>query len=241
MAGHLFDASVQTANIWLRDLDDRLGSGSRQIAYDALRAVLHVLRDRLPLETVLGLSAQSPLLIRGVMLEGWRPQDGPSDLHDAADLEAAIRARLPRPFPIPPLDAARGVFALLSEKLDPGETRKIAACLPQPIRALWPSPWPEANSPRRARKRGPERPGLTLLQWGLMVTAAAVLGTGFLAWSTSAGSMASSVVLAVQTPIEPGSGIQRIMLALLVLGAVALGVAASIGLILRRDRHRRRF
>ena len=41
-----FDATLQTTHIWLDDLmRDRHWEGERQQAYQALRAVLHALRD----------------------------------------------------------------------------------------------------------------------------------------------------------------------------------------------------
>ena len=49
-----------------------------------MHAVRHGLRDRLPLEATPGLPAQTPLLIRSLLLEGWRPQDEPSGLHHPA-------------------------------------------------------------------------------------------------------------------------------------------------------------
>jgi len=62
----VFDTSVQETNEWLRAIEQRLRPCERQQAYTALRAVLHVLRDRLPTDAVLGLSAQVPMLMRGL-------------------------------------------------------------------------------------------------------------------------------------------------------------------------------
>ncbi len=45
----LFDTTVQTTNEWLQDVEAAVGA-DRQVAYRALRAVLHALRDRLPVE-----------------------------------------------------------------------------------------------------------------------------------------------------------------------------------------------
>ncbi len=44
------DHSVQQINIWLKTLGEELHSEDRHDAYRALRAVLHVLRDRLTAE-----------------------------------------------------------------------------------------------------------------------------------------------------------------------------------------------
>ncbi|WP_316164957.1 MULTISPECIES: DUF2267 domain-containing protein [unclassified Bradyrhizobium] len=44
------DHSVQETNVWLKAIDEQLALESRHHAYNALRAVLHALRDRLPPE-----------------------------------------------------------------------------------------------------------------------------------------------------------------------------------------------
>jgi uncharacterized protein (DUF2267 family) len=46
----------------------------RQRAYHTLRAVLHALRDRLPLNLAAHLGAQLPLLVRGICYDSWHPQ-----------------------------------------------------------------------------------------------------------------------------------------------------------------------
>lgn len=135
---HSFDSSLQISNTWLRDVGERLLIEDGQTAYEALRAVLHVLRDRLPLEAVLGLSAQLPMVIRGLLLEGWRPQDGPSGLRTRDGFGQAVADRLPTAFPATGLDAVAAVLEVLDARLDAGETRKIIAHLPIPMRALWP-------------------------------------------------------------------------------------------------------
>jgi len=45
-----FYSTLQTTNIWLNDVLERLGWQDHHRAYHALRAVLHALRDRLPVD-----------------------------------------------------------------------------------------------------------------------------------------------------------------------------------------------
>lgn len=134
----VFDTTVQETNEWLKAVQAKLPPCSRQEAYGALRAVLHVLRDRLPMDAALGLSAQAPMLVRGFMLEGWRPGGGPSDIHDPQDFAASVAAALPRTFPRQPNEVAAAVFAALGEQLDPGEAAKLEAYLPRSFREAWP-------------------------------------------------------------------------------------------------------
>ena len=44
----------------MNELADELGTGSRRQAYEVLRALLHALRDRLPVESAVKLGAQLP-------------------------------------------------------------------------------------------------------------------------------------------------------------------------------------
>ena len=78
----VLDRSVEKANIWINDVATELGTTDRHEAYRALRAFLHVLRDRLPVAETAQLSAQLPLLVRGVFYENWRPAGTPAHYRD---------------------------------------------------------------------------------------------------------------------------------------------------------------
>jgi uncharacterized protein (DUF2267 family) len=54
------DRAVQTANTWLADVARAFGTDDRRFAYRALRAWLHTLRDRLPVEATAHFAAQLP-------------------------------------------------------------------------------------------------------------------------------------------------------------------------------------
>ncbi len=139
----VFDTTVQQSNEWLKAIEVRLQPCDRGQAYGAFRAVTHVLRDRLPMEGVLGLSAQFPILLRGVFLEGWRPKDRATDIRLPLTLAEAVEAALPRDFPREGLGTAHAVLQVLAERLDAGEVQKLLAYLPAALRPLWePEPWP---------------------------------------------------------------------------------------------------
>lgn len=133
----VFDTTVRESNSWLAAIQERLRPCTRQQAYAALRAALHVLRDRLPPEGALALSAQLPMLLRGLFLEGW--EAGPAGgVRDPDAFCAEIEDRLPPAFPRDPRSVAEAVFAVLAAKVDPGQARKLLALLPPPLRTLWP-------------------------------------------------------------------------------------------------------
>jgi uncharacterized protein (DUF2267 family) len=133
----VFDTTVQETNEWLKAVEAQLRPCSRQQAYGALRAVIHVLRDRLPLEATAALSAQLPILLRGVFFEGWRPDDGPSDIRTPQEFADRVKSELPPGFPRQPNEAVGGVFAVIGSRLDQGEVRKLADYLPAPLRSAW--------------------------------------------------------------------------------------------------------
>lgn len=66
----VFDKSLNKTNEWLQDLMDELNFSQRKQAYQALRATLQTLRDRMIVEEAAHLGAQLPMLIRGFYYEG---------------------------------------------------------------------------------------------------------------------------------------------------------------------------
>ncbi len=132
------DHTVQETNIWLKAIADELHVADRRQAYNALRAVLHALRDRLPPETAVHLGAQLPILVRGIYYEGWRMAGKPTKERSAQDFADHVLHELPPQFPVDPLTVARGVFEILWEQLDPGELAKVRAHLPTALRTLRP-------------------------------------------------------------------------------------------------------
>ena len=86
------EATLHTTDLLLGDLMEDLGWQDRCGAYHALQAVLHAVRDRLPVEGVAALGAQLPLLVRGIYYEGWSPSGKPLKESDKEDFLAHIAA-----------------------------------------------------------------------------------------------------------------------------------------------------
>ncbi|MGX9147920.1 DUF2267 domain-containing protein [Mesorhizobium sp. 128a] len=133
-----FDHAVEEANIWLRATAEQLDLNNQGHAYTALRATLHALRDRLPPESVVGFSAQLPMLIRGVYFEGWRLAGKPVRDQTVNAFCAHIAFELPANFPMEARLVACGIFEVIFKRLDPGEVAQTIDHLPVPLRDLWP-------------------------------------------------------------------------------------------------------
>jgi uncharacterized protein (DUF2267 family) len=132
----VFDETVQKTNLWLKEIAQALGS-DRHRAYQALRAVLHCLRDRLTIDEAAQLGDQLPMLVRGIYYEAWHPAGKPDKIRSREDFLARIAIHLTQAS-IEPEDAARAVFQVLEKHVDAGELSNVIQVLPQEIRRLWP-------------------------------------------------------------------------------------------------------
>lgn len=133
----IFDTTVQETNLWLKGIMEGLHTDDRHLAYLALRATLHALRDRLGPENAVHLAAQLPMLVRGLYYEGWRLAAAQTKERTRADFFEHIRGELPRGSAIDPNLAARAVFGVMWEKLDVGEVGKVIDFLPAELKELW--------------------------------------------------------------------------------------------------------
>jgi uncharacterized protein (DUF2267 family) len=109
-------------------------------AYQALRAVLHCLRDRLPVHEVAQLGDQLPILVRGIYYEAWHPAGKPEKIRSREEFLARIDGQLPKTKLIDPKNATRAVLQALENHVSGGEIRDVMQSLPEEIRALWPRP-----------------------------------------------------------------------------------------------------
>jgi len=135
----VFDRTVHKTNSWLNDLIEVLGGGAtKHQAYSAMRATLHALRDRLTVEEVAQLAAQLPMLVRGFYYEGWDPMDKPVKERHLEGFLVTIALELRRDDPTDPELIARGVFAVIANRVAQGEIEDVKHVLPADIRELWP-------------------------------------------------------------------------------------------------------
>ncbi len=135
-----FDETVHLTNDWLNQLMEALDWNERHRAYAALRVVLHEIRDRLPVEEAAHLSAQLPMLVRGLYFEGWRPGRAKRPDRSLESFLAAIDETFSGD---PEADAdtiACAVFGVISSRVSAGEVQDVRSTLPEAVRRLWPEP-----------------------------------------------------------------------------------------------------
>ena len=152
----VFDKTIQTTNIWLDEIMDRMGP-DRHVAWHILGAVLRALRDRLPLDDAAHLGAQLPLLVRGLYYDQWQ---SPSAMHKERHQEeflARVQDGLRDTRPVNVEEATRTVFAVLAKHIAQGQADKTSRVLPAEIRALWPSSSTNSatGTPVRAQQKEP--------------------------------------------------------------------------------------
>jgi uncharacterized protein (DUF2267 family) len=133
-----FDSTIQTTNEWLNAVQDRLLWSSHRLAYHALRAVLHALRDRLTVEQAASFAAQLPLLIRGLFYEGWNPHGKPVKEHHRDQFVAQVAAAFGEDETIDPETVTEAVLRVVAGHVTSGEVEKIKQGLPAELRTLWP-------------------------------------------------------------------------------------------------------
>ena len=135
----VFDTTLQKTINLLDDICSEFGwpEDRRKQAYSALRAVLHTLRDRLPVTESANFAAQLPMLVRGFYYEGWKPESVPKKMRRDEFLAAvqehfqySLHGGMPR--------LVDGVIRALSRHIEPHAIQDIKQELPEDIVELLP-------------------------------------------------------------------------------------------------------
>ncbi len=134
-----FEKHIKNAYSWLDEIARKAGTPDRtDWAYNALKAVLHTIRDRTTVEEVFHLSAQLPLFIRGVYFEGYKPADKPDKMNLDEFLQR-IRERMGPGNNVEPEQAFHAVLEVLGKHVSIGELMDIKTSMPKDIQRLWDS------------------------------------------------------------------------------------------------------
>lgn len=132
-----FTQAAQQAQQWVNELADDLDWDERR-AYRLLRCVLHALRDWLTQEEMVDLSAQLPVLIRGIYFEGWKPLEAPVRDRKKADFIGRVQDSFSDDLLNDPDAAVTAVFRLLGRHVSHGEIVQVRNSMKKSMRELWP-------------------------------------------------------------------------------------------------------
>lgn len=138
----ILENNIHQAMDWIYAIEEAChwDEENQKKAFAILRAVLHELRKLLPLEKAAQLSAQLPLIIRGIFFENWRPHVVVSQEIKKGDFLASIAKALYPYQNIDPEETVRSVFHVLKEKLPAGTLEDILKNMPKEIQELYTSP-----------------------------------------------------------------------------------------------------
>ncbi len=132
-----FTQAGQQAQHWVNELADDLDWDEHR-PYRLLRCVLHALRDWLSQEEMVDLSAQLPVLIRGIYFEGWKPLETPVRERKKHDFIERVEDAFADD-PLNDSDAAvAAVFRLLDRHVSHGEIVQVRNSMKKSLRELWP-------------------------------------------------------------------------------------------------------
>jgi uncharacterized protein (DUF2267 family) len=135
-APSIIQHSVEKTHIWLSEIAEELGDEDRHYAYRALRAVLHALRDRLPVDVAAKLAAQLPTLIRGIYYEDWDPSRTPVSIHAVGPFLDHVAAEGRMAGETEASIAVTAVAHVLRAHVSPGEIDDVLAVLPDRLRVM---------------------------------------------------------------------------------------------------------
>lgn len=136
-AAELFAETIEKTGRWIDDLMTEMGTSDPRQAYSVLRAVLHVLRDRLTVDEAVNLGAQLPVLVRGFYYDGWRPEGRPAKYRHKTEFLNSVAEAYRRLSVTEQEPAVEAVFRVLSRHVTAGEIRHVRDQLPAEVRDLW--------------------------------------------------------------------------------------------------------
>ena len=130
---NLFQTANQQAIAWVKEMMAQLHINDPHHALHALRAGLQAVRDRLTVAEAAQLSAQLPMLIRGLFFQDWDPSGKPLRIRHQADFAALVRDRYAPRTGVSADDIVRATFRVLSRHVSQGEITDIMMILPEEI------------------------------------------------------------------------------------------------------------
>ncbi|MGW4490328.1 DUF2267 domain-containing protein [Amycolatopsis sp. NPDC004368] len=124
--------AYQTARRWLTAIAEQLGTEDHDYVYRVLRTWLHLVRDRLTVQSAAHFAAQLPELLRGVYFDGWKPSRVPVRYGAGTFTVLFAEGATISPNDVPA--AASAVSAALDSLCSPGQLEHVFTLLPATLR-----------------------------------------------------------------------------------------------------------
>jgi uncharacterized protein (DUF2267 family) len=134
-----FETSMEKTNLILKDIERAYDwpTDRRHQSFLALRTVLHLLRDRLPVAEAAQFGAQLPTILRGVYYDGWNPNQVPVRLN-RDDFLYQVRQDFPFDVDGGTENLVRTVLDALRRHITEGEWNDVRSNMPQEYRTFVP-------------------------------------------------------------------------------------------------------
>lgn len=135
----VFDRTLEKTHQFINDVAQEIAVEDKHIVFTGINAVLHSLRDRIPLEEAAQLGAQFPVLLAGFYYQGWKPAATPTKERSVSAFVDKVKGNLPQEdYPVEIETLIKGVFAVLSRWVTEGEIVDVANMLPKDVQKFWP-------------------------------------------------------------------------------------------------------
>lgn len=133
------DRAIQSTILWLKDVQDELLWDDKEKTYRATKSVLQAIRDRLPIEEIAHLMANLPIIMKGMMMDGYDYQEKPARIKTVEDFYNCIQEYYDvlRRDELNAKDVTHAVVTMLKKRVGEGEVRKIAANMPAELKPLF--------------------------------------------------------------------------------------------------------
>ncbi|MEM7761218.1 MAG: DUF2267 domain-containing protein [Cyanobacteria bacterium P01_A01_bin.40] len=136
-----FDRTLEKTHLFINDVATELNLNDKHVAFIGIKAVMHALRDRIPLEEAVQLGSQFPVLLAGFYYQGWKPAATPTKERSVDEFLGKVRDNLPQGnYPTEIETLIRGVFAALSQWVSKGEIEDVVNMLPEDLQSFWSEP-----------------------------------------------------------------------------------------------------
>ncbi|MFJ8578162.1 DUF2267 domain-containing protein [Micromonospora sp. NPDC093277] len=134
-----FESSLDKTNVILKEIEQAYGwqKDQRNQSYAALRTVLHLLRDRMPVPESTEFAQQLPVLLRGIYFEGWQPENVPIKLN-RDDFLYEVRQGFPYDVEGGPQRVVQVVLDTLRRHVTQGEWQDVKSNMPQDLGQMIP-------------------------------------------------------------------------------------------------------